>query len=95
MLYYLELGFRRRRSTFEDDLDLVSILKSLNLIEDKFNRHSNDIDDNNLLSPDNLCKIKRKICKISENARSSIVSRKDGTQIRELMKLKRFFVDLR
>ena len=64
-------------------------------IDDSINRHSNNIDDNNLLSPDNLCKIKRKMCTISENARSSIVSRKDGTQIKKLMKLKRLFVDLR
>ena len=93
MLYYLELGFRRRRSIFEDDLEFVSILKSLNLTEDNFNQQENVIDDNDPLSTVNLCKIKRKICQTFEISKS--LPRKNGTRNNNITKLKRFFTDLR
>jgi len=93
--YLNKLGFRRRRSTLEDDLDLVSILKSLDSTEHKLSRHENDIDDNYQLSPSSLCKIKLKLCRISHDAKSSSVHRKNEIKNKNMMKLNHFFMDLR
>jgi len=93
--YLNKLGFRRRRSTLEDDLDLISILKSLDSTEHTLSRHENDIDDNYQLSPSNLCKIKSKLCRISYDAKASNVQRKNEIENKNMMKLNRFFIDLR
>ena len=90
-----ELGIRRRRSTFDDDLDLVSILKSLNSTEDTLNQGENEIVDTDQLSPANLCKIKFSFCQISHNARSSNMPTKKVTDYENIKNLKKFFMGLR
>ena len=94
-MYCKELGFRRRRSTLEDDLDFISILKSLDSTEHTLSQHKKGIDDNYQLSPSNLCKIKLKLCTISHDAKSSNAQRKNEIENKNMMKLNRFFMDLR
>ena len=88
-----ELGIRRRRSTFDDDLDLVSILKSLNSTEDTLNQGENEIVDTDQLSPANLCKIKFNFCQISHNARSSNMLTKKVTYYENIKNLFASFHD--
>ena len=92
---FLELGFRRRRSTFEDDLYLVSILKSLNSTEHIMNQNRNEIDGDVPLSSANLCKIKLKICQIAQSSGSFDVSKKNESHHKDMKILKRFFMDIR
>jgi len=93
--YLNKLGIRRRRSTFDDDLDLVSILGSLNSSEDTLSQGENEIVDTDQLSPANLCKIKLNFCQISHGAISSNVPTKKVTDYENIKNLKKFFMGLR
>ena len=92
---FLELGFRRRRSTFDDDLNLVSILKSLNSTEHIMNQDINDIESDVSTSSANLCKIKLKICQISQNSRSFDLPRKNRSHHKDMNILRKVFMDIR
>ena len=70
LLISIELGFRRRRSTDADDMNMVSILESLDSVEQMMNQLMQEIRSNSSIDRADLCQMKWKICQISQGNRT-------------------------
>lgn len=93
--YFARLGFRRRRSTVEDDLNMVSILESLDYVEKTMNQFNKEIRTSSLISHVDLCKMKLQICHIAQLNESLPMSKNNATYNGNLKTLENFFMDIR
>jgi len=86
---------RRRRSAFDEDLSMLSIVESLESVEKTINNLSNEVRNGTPISAGKICKTKWKICQIAQTNRSLYLSRNSKMYYGNVKILEKFFIETR
>ena len=86
---------RRRRSAFEEDLSMLSVVESLDSVEKTINKLSNEIKPGSPISSENICKMKWRVCQVAQTNRYLYMSRNSKRYYGNVKILEKFYIETR